>query len=163
MIKIVVVERWLWRHHFGRGWRNRNLCGEKLFEKLLSAHVSGGNVCGEKLFEKLLSAQFCELAPRAPPRSHFWVILRRFRLPTCARRRSGHDMCGEKLLEKLLSARVSDGNVRGETLFEKLLSGRVSASASRARKEPNGVPSCWQWVAIMVAIDCHHDGHGLPS
>ena len=35
----------------------RNLRGEKLFEKLLSAQVWSPNLRGEKLFQKLLSAQ----------------------------------------------------------------------------------------------------------
>ena len=42
---------------FGTALRSRNLRGEKLFEKLLSAQVVLGNLRGEKLFEKLLSAQ----------------------------------------------------------------------------------------------------------
>ena len=152
-------------------WRNRNQCGEKLFEKLLSAPVSGGNVRGEKLFAKLLSAQWWPRRPfRAgfgwkrlrtgapgPPRSHFWAILRRFRLVTCANWHTGHDIRGEKLFEKLLSAQVSGGNVCGEKLLKKLLSAQVSASPSRAKKEPK------KWVAIMMTTNGHHDGHWLPS
>ena len=89
-----------------------------------------------------------------PPRM---AISRRFRLVTCANQRTkppphGHfaqvsagNVCEPALqarpVQKLLPAQVSDGNVHRETLFEKLLSGRVSASASRAKKEPNGLPS----------------------
>ena len=112
-------------------------CVERNFSKSFSPR-NGGR---EGHFAQVSEGNVCDLAPRAPPRSHFGAILRRFRLVTCANWRTGHDIRGEKLFEKLLSAPVPGGNVRGETLLEKLFSERVSASASRAKKEPNGLPS----------------------
>ena len=170
-----MVERRWWRGGCGdtilAGAGETETCVERNFSKSFSPHMFPEETCAERNFSKSFSPRnggreghfaqvsdgnVCELAPRAPPRSHFWAILRRFRLVTCANWRTGHDIRGEKLFEKLLSAQVPGGNVCREKLLKKLPSAQVSASPSRAKKEP-------KWVAIMMAMGCHHDGHGLPS
>ena len=107
----------------------------------------------EKAISRRFRLETCANWRPGPPTG---TISRRFRLVTCANWRTGHDIRGEKLFEKLLSAQVSGGNVCGEKLLKKLLSAQVSASPSRAKKEP-------KWVAIMMAVGCHHDGNQLPS
>ena len=130
-------------------------CAERSFVSSFSPR-NGGRV-GH--FAQVSAGNVCELALRAPR----VAISRRFRLVTCASRRSRHDMCGEKLLEKLLSARVSDANVHRETLFEKLLSARVSASASRDKKEPSNTHLTAPRPPVLLATAGHHDGDRLPS
>ena len=178
-------------HHDGHGFLfgiflarsgETETCADKNFLKNFSPRGFLVETCAERNFVSSFSPRTGgELALRAPPRGHFAqvsagnvrerahqapprvAISRRFRLVTCASRRSRHDMCGEKLLEKLLSARVSDANVHRETLFEKLLSARVSASASRDKKEPSHTHLTAPRPPVFLATGGHHNGDRLPS
>ena len=131
------MERRWWRGGCGDTFLARpgetETCVERNFSRSFSPHMFPEETCAERNFSKSFSPRnggreghfaqvsegnVCDLAPRAPPRSHFGAILRRFRLVTCANWRSGEDIRGEKLFEKLLSAQVSGGNVCGEKLLK---------------------------------------------